>query len=77
MTMQISITNDDPARTAKVEVQEFSLERRTIACIETRTLAPGTGTTVYLHAARKVEITEDASATLPKPSTPQGAPHDG
>ena len=67
MTMLISVKNEDPTRTARVEVQDFSVERRTIACVDLFELAPGMSRAVHIHAARQVVVTENPLAEIPKP----------
>jgi len=67
MTMQVQITNLDNGRTAKVEVQDFNIDRRTIACVDSFLLSPGESRSVWIHAARKVEITEDPLVQIQKP----------
>ena len=68
MTMEVRVTNNDKARTAKVEVQDFNTERRTIACVEEFHLGPGEGRSIWIHAARQFVVTEDPLA--PAKSTP-------
>lgn len=70
MTMQIQIHNLDSARTAKVEVQDFDMARRTIACVDEFRIGPGEGRSVYIHAARQFIVTEDPLATQIKPAAP-------
>lgn len=59
MTMQVEIKNLDALRTARVEVQDFNIERRTIACVDEFQLGPGESRSVYIHAARQFVVTED------------------
>lgn len=74
MTMQVQITNLDSARTAKIEVQDFDIERRTIACVDQFRLGPGEGRSVYIHAARQFVVTEDPLAQRAADSASPGGP---
>ena len=74
MTMQIKIDNLDLARTAQVEVQDFNIHNGTVTVAERFSLSPGEARTVYIHAARSIQVTEDAMAMQPLPPSDAAAP---
>jgi hypothetical protein len=65
MTMKLSIKNEDAARVARVAVEDFALGKAEPTPTNDFTLEPGESREVYVHAARRVTITEDAHALRP------------
>lgn len=68
MTMRLTIKNEDAARTAVVVTEDFQMGNPLPSCANIDTLTPGKSCEVYIHASRRVVVTEDALATIPKPT---------
>lgn len=66
MTMKLKITNEDEKRTAVVKVEDFQIGNATGKVFDAFPLAAGESREVWIHSARRVTVTEDALAEVPK-----------
>ena len=64
MTMKITIANDDDRRTARFEVEERNVHTGDIRRIQADSIAPGAKAELWIHAGRRVLISEDADARI-------------
>jgi hypothetical protein len=69
MTIRLTIKNDDPQRTATVREETFVFGGGPVqqAAVSTRELGPGVEAAFYIHAAKRLIVSENADATQPKP----------
>jgi hypothetical protein len=58
MTMKIRITNEDLARTATVEDEQFVVGKPVPDRTDHVVIGPGESREFYIHAARRLTITE-------------------
>lgn len=72
MTMRVTITNADVSgRVAHVQVEDFDHDKPGVA--DEFTLGKGEARSVYIHAARRVIVTEDPLAEVPAPGADENA----
>jgi len=65
MTMRLSIKNEDASRVAVAIVEDFTMGNPTPRVTETATIEPGATHVLYVHASRRIVLTEDANAVRP------------
>ena len=58
MTMKIVVKNEDAARTAEVLDQQFEIGKTTPSREDAATLAPGESREFWIHASRRLIISE-------------------
>jgi len=71
MTMKITVTNADALRVASVVEEEFALPIGNAPQTVTRrscSLNAGESRDFWIHASRRLLVSEDAGAFVPKPS---------
>lgn len=70
MTMKLTIRNEDQQRTAIVSVEDYQIGKVSPIRSDSQDLGPGQSREVWVHASRRVLITENAEARrAPEPRT--------
>lgn len=69
MTMRVSVKNEDPQRTAEVLVEEYRVGDRIAGpkSVTSTSIAPGESRDFYLHAAKRLIVTENPNAARAAP----------
>jgi hypothetical protein len=64
--MRITVKNEDRGRTAEVLVEEFKVGHRLAGPASGHFvhIGPGQSMDFYIHAAKRISITEDPNATI-------------
>ena len=65
MTMKITVKNEDAARVAEVLAEEFKIGDPTPAGSQRVTIQAGQEQAFWIHASKRLVITEDPSASVP------------
>ena len=58
MTMKLTISNDDPARMATIEEETYEMGKPVATHVVKAYLNPGESREVYVHAAKRVIVSE-------------------
>lgn len=69
MTMQIVVKNEDQGRTAEVKVEEFEIGHVTPHREERHEIGPGGQASFWIHARKRLVITENPNAALARVGT--------
>lgn len=65
MTMKLTITNEDPGRTAEVEIQEANFSSLAAPISTRETIPPRESRSFWIHAAKRLLVTENPNASIP------------
>jgi hypothetical protein len=71
MTMRVTIKNEDPGRVATVAEETFTPGEGPLPSSRSLTvLNPGGYQSFYIHASKRLIVSEDPDASIPKPPKP-------
>lgn len=65
MTMKLTIKNDDATRVGKATVEDFQMGKAEPSVVDAFEIEPGASREVWVHASRRVVLTESALAQRP------------
>ena len=65
MTMMLTIKNTDSNRVARYVIEERDVNTGSLTTCGSQAIYAGQSADVYVHAGRRVIVTEDANASMP------------